>query len=464
MIDLTLFKNKKFAIFGLGKSGISTASALNNAGAETYLWDDNKSACEAAQKAGFNVHDFSTFDFSGLDGLILSPGVPLTHPKPHWSVNKANDASIPILGDVELFLQAIKQNEQSKLIAVTGTNGKSTTVSLIHHILKHAGLDAHLGGNIGTTTILNMPEVTDGRIYIAELSSYQIDLMPSLQQPNSAPNIAVLTNISADHIDRHGSIEHYAQVKSQIFKCQKLGDLAIIGIDDEFGKQFSLKYKSITISSHQKNADFYCENQQVNKADKPLFSLKNAPSLQGVHNAQNAAIAYNIAKYFNIDDVAIQTAMENFKGLAHRMEYVGKIKTNNGDILFINDSKATNVEAVKSALSAYDNVYWLAGGLAKDGGLQPLLNDMQKIKKAYLFGASAQSFASDLKNNINSEIFLTMQAAINKALTEIMHTDVDGQKVILLSPAAASFDQFKDFEQRGDNFKQMAQKLGAKLR
>lgn len=462
MIDLSQFAGQKFAVFGLGKSGLSTASALKNAGAEVFLWDDNEKSRDNAEALGHNVADLRLMDFKQFDGLMLSPGVPLTHPKPHWTAVKANEDNIPILGDVELFLRAVKQNKKAKIIAVTGTNGKSTTVSLIHHMLCFAGLDAHLGGNIGSTTVLDMPQVKADRIYIVELSSYQIDLMPSLQKQGFAPDISVLINVSADHIDRHGTIEHYADVKSQIFVAQGDVDLAIIGIDDEFGAKFAKQYDAQCVSAVDQQADIYCENGQIFHEGKSLLDLSNATSLQGVHNAQNAAIAYKIAKYFDISDDVILKAMNSFGGLEHRMEIVGRIEDYNGEILFVNDSKATNAEAVKPALGAYKNIYWIAGGRAKDGGLKPLIAPLKQITKAYLFGEAAQKFAGDLEGVANFEIFSQMSASVNKALTDIRHTDEDGLKVILLSPAAASFDQFDSFEQRGEMFKQLAIQLGAK--
>lgn len=462
MIDLSLFRGQKFAVFGLGKTGLSTATALKNAGAEVFLWDDNEKSRINAQGLGHQITDLSKMDFEPLDGLMLSPGVPLTHPKPHWTVDKANAAGIAILGDIELFLQAVKADKRAKIVAVTGTNGKSTTVSLIHHVLLQAGLDVHLGGNIGSTTVLDMPEVKQDRIYIVELSSYQIDLMPSLQKHGFAPDVAVLINVSPDHIDRHGTIENYAKVKSQIFVQQAAGDLALIGVDDEFGAGFAKDYDATTISAINLSADIFCQNGRISQNGNTLLDLSHAPSLQGVHNAQNAAVAYEIAKYFDVDELVIGKAMVSFKGLEHRMELVGKITTQNGDILFINDSKATNAEAVKPALGAYDNIYWVAGGLAKQGGLEPLIEPLKKIKKAYLFGAAADEFAMELDGVAEYEVFSKMSDSVNKALTDIMHNGGNGLKVILLSPAAASFDQFESFEQRGASFKQLAIELGAK--
>lgn len=462
MIDLSLFSGQRFAVFGLGISGLSTASALENAGAHVTLWDDNEASRQNAIDLGHNVRDLAVEDFSQFDGLILSPGVPLTHPKPHWTVEKAKAANLPIMGDAELFLQAVKQNKRAKIVAVTGTNGKSTTVSLIHHVLRQAKLDAHLGGNIGSTTVLDMPEIAQDRIYIVELSSYQIDLMPSLQKSGFAPDVSVLINVSADHIDRHGTIENYAEVKSQIFVQQGVDDLAIVGVDDEFGARFAKYYDAKSLSAISRLADIYCENGRISADGEMLLDLIDAPSLQGVHNAQNAAIAYVIAQYFEVADAVIAKAMNDFSGLEHRMELVGKIATEHGEILFINDSKATNAEAVKPALGAYEQIYWVAGGRGKQGGLKPLLKPLEKIKKAYLFGECAQEFAGQLVGVANFEVFSQMSESVNKALTDIMHNEVDGLKVILLSPAAASFDQFESFEVRGKRFKQLAKKLGAK--
>ncbi|MCJ8324525.1 MAG: UDP-N-acetylmuramoyl-L-alanine--D-glutamate ligase [Rhizobiales bacterium] len=463
MIDLSLFKGQYFAIFGLGKSSLATATALERAGAKVALWDDEEKSRHQAAKDGHNILDLTIADFGRFDGLILSPGVPLTHPKPHWVVDKAKQANLPIMGDIELFLRAVKHAGVGKIVAVTGTNGKSTTVSLIHHILSEAGLDAHLGGNIGSTMALDLPTTSATKIYILELSSYQIDLMPSLQKPGLAPDIAVLVNVSADHLDRHGDLKHYAQVKAQIFEPQTAEDLAIIGIDDEFGAKFADIYNAVSISAVQQNADIFCKNGQILQNGQPILEFGQAVNLQGVHNAQNTAIAYEIAKYFGVEDEVIKQGLHSFKGLEHRMEYVGKIASRAGDILFINDSKATNAEAVKPALGAYENVYWLAGGQGKQGGLQPLYESLKHIKKAYVFGQSAPDFADELTNITACEVFLNMGEAINKALTDIMHTGDDGLKVILLSPAAASFDQFDNFEKRGQMFKQMAKDLGAKL-
>lgn len=463
MIDLSLFDGQYFAIFGLGKSSLATATALERAGAKVALWDDDEHSRDNAAKNGHMLLDLSTAEFKQFDGLVLSPGVPLTHPRPHWVVQKANQENIPILGDIELFLRAIKHSGVGKIVAVTGTNGKSTTVSLIHHILVEAGLDAHLGGNIGSTMALDLPAATTSKIYILELSSYQIDLMPSLQKQGFAPDIAVLINVSADHLDRHGTLENYAKVKSQIFKQQGLADLSIIGIDDEFGEKYANIYDSITISALQKNAGIYCKNGMILHNGQPILTFDEAQSLHGIHNAKNTAIAYKIAKIFAVEDVVIKRGLLSFSGLEHRMEYVGKIANQNGDILFVNDSKATNAEAVKPALGAYENVFWLAGGQSKQGGLQPLYESIKHIKKAYTFGHSGQGFADEIENLAECEVFSDMNEAINKALTDIMHTKLDGLKVILLSPAAASFDQFENFEKRGQLFKHLAKELGAKL-
>ncbi len=475
MIDLSFLSGKQFAIFGLGKSGLSTARALQAGGATVKLWDDNEHGRTHALNAGFDLQNLYETNLSQFDGLILSPGVPLTHPVPHDLVKAANAANISVIGDVELFLQAIKQVKGAKFIAVTGTNGKSTTVSLIHHILYDAGLNVHLGGNIGSTAVLDMAEVMADHVYVVELSSYQIDLMPSLQKVGFAPDVSVLINVSADHIDRHGTIENYANVKSQIFKNQHSGDLAIIGVDDEFGIKFAQDYvcrpehgQLIRVAATNKQADIFCVNGSAvkntnNENENELFNLDSAIRLQGVHNLQNAAIAYEIAKYFNIDDQKIKAAMHSFSGLEHRMETVGRILTADGEILFINDSKATNAEAVKPALGAYQQVYWLVGGLAKEGGLQSLKGELDNVKKAYLFGSSAQEYANNLVGVVNFEVFLKMEDAINKALTEIVHSNLKGQKVVLLSPAAASFDQFKNFEARGNRFKKIVKKRGAKL-
>lgn len=446
MFSATTFADKKLGVFGLARSGISCATALRLGGAEVFAWDDSEPAVEKATAEGIAITNLHSVDFQTLDALVLSPGVPLTHPEPHWTVVKAKGAGIPVIGDTEIFARELTK-VGAKLVAITGTNGKSTTTALIGHMLREAGLDVDVGGNIGLA-VFNLRAPVANRIYVLELSSFQIDLMPSLK-----PDLGILTNITPDHLDRHGTLEHYAAVKARLFAKMTNADTALIGVDDEPSAQIYAKHKSATAISVKHALDDgisapdgilrFCKQGQV----RDEIDLRAMPALKGRHNWQNACMAYGASKAFNISSEKIKAAMNSFPGLAHRMQEIARA----GQVAFVNDSKATNADAAEKALSSYDNIYWIAGGIAKAGGIEPLAPYFNRISKAYLIGAAAADFAKTLQGKVPFELSETLDHAVNSAARDAA-TSAKPSPVVLLSPACASFDHYKNFEVRGDAF------------
>lgn len=443
---------RRIALFGLGVSGLACARSLRDGGADVLAWDDAEPACERARESNIALTDLSAHDWKDLDALVLAPGVPLTHPQPHWTVTRAQEAGVEVIGDTEIFMRALNAGgAQNRLIAITGTNGKSTTTALLAHILNHGGLKAELGGNIGTP-VLELSDPGSGVIYVVEFSSYQIDLTPSLK-----PHVGILLNITPDHLDRHGDLEHYAAVKARLFANQNADDLAIIAIDDDLTRAISDNLPSnaqcVTVSSlapHMGDIDVedgVLRGSRSAEADI-VGDLRNIGALRGQHNWQNAVAAYAAARRFGLAPDEIFQALRSFPGLAHRMEQV----VHRGKILFVNDSKATNAEAAARALASFDRIYWIAGGLAKEGGIDGLTRFFPKIAKAYLIGDAADAFAAVLDGSVPFEDTSTMEAAVNAALRDAI-ADEDSEPVILLSPACASFDQYRNFEIRGDAFK-----------
>jgi UDP-N-acetylmuramoylalanine--D-glutamate ligase len=444
MFAATTFKGKSVAVFGLARSGISCALNLMAGGADVFAWDDSEPSVEKARMEGVSIANLHAVDFKSLDCLVLSPGVPLTHPEPHWTVVKARQAGIEIIGDTEAFAREV-QGSGAKIVAITGTNGKSTTTALIGHVLKSAGLDVDVGGNIGLA-VFNLRKPALDRIYVLELSSFQIDLMPSLH-----PDVGILTNLTPDHLDRHGTMENYAAVKAKLFAKMTAQDSALVCIDDEWCaaiaknnrgiKQVSVLHKLETGISAPDGILYDGANE---------IDLRDMPALKGRHNWQNACMAYGAAKALGVSAAEIAKAMKSFPGLAHRMQQVGVV---NG-VAFINDSKATNADAAEKALASYDNIFWIAGGIAKAGGIEPLEPYFPKIKKAYLIGAAATQFADTLQGKVDFVVSESLEAAVKSA-----SADAVGKGVVLLSPACASFDHFKNFEVRGDAFVKVVSQL-----
>ncbi|MEN0087181.1 MAG: UDP-N-acetylmuramoyl-L-alanine--D-glutamate ligase [Pseudomonadota bacterium] len=446
MIPVRSFTGRKVALFGLGGSGIASAQALREGGADVVCWDDNPASVETARKANLSCEDLRSIDMSTRDALVLAPGVPLTHPAPHWSVELANRANVPIIGDIELFQRELAAfGAEAKWVGITGTNGKSTTTALIAHILLQAGEDVRMGGNIGTA-VLQLEPPKASAIYVVECSSYQIDLAPSL-----APDVGLLLNITPDHLDRHGTIEHYAAVKARLIEGAQT---AVVVVDDapstEIARARSAKAGLVQVSGNLalESGLFALDGaiyQVAGTVRNLVASLENAPSLAGPHNAQNAAAAVAICLSLGVQREVIQAGLDSFPGLAHRMERVG---TRDG-VLFINDSKATNAEAAAPALAAFDQVHWIAGGVPKTGGIEPLAGSFGHIKRAYLIGEAAGDFAGTLSaHQVDFEISGGLDQAVAAAACQ-----AKSGEVILLSPCCASFDQFKNFEVRGDSFR-----------
>jgi UDP-N-acetylmuramoylalanine--D-glutamate ligase len=446
MFPAHTFKGRRVALFGLARSGTACVEALRLGGAEVFAWDDSEAAIGAARVAGFPVADLNMIDFKSLDSLVLSPGVPLTHPEPHWTVVKAKAAGIEIIGDAEIFQREVT-GSGARVVAITGTNGKSTTTALIGHIFKAVGRDVDVGGNIGTAVFLMRPPVRD-RIYVLELSSFQIDLMPSLK-----PDVGILTNLTPDHLDRHGDMDHYAEVKARMFAKQAAGDTAMVGVDDEWCAEIAagiknessvrtvsvLKHLSDGVSAAGGVLSDFASGKEIAQID-----LRVMPSLKGAHNWQNACMAYGAARALGLSVDEITKAMRSFPGLAHRMQEIGRL----GNVSFVNDSKATNADAAAKALSSFENIYWIAGGVPKSGGIESLASYFSHIKKAYLIGEAAGSFAKTLGGHVASEMSGTLDRAVVAAARDAKDTN----GVVLLSPACASFDHYRNFEIRGDAF------------
>lgn len=368
MIPVTCMAGRTLALFGLGGSGLATAKSLLAGGAKVVAWDDSASARGAAQAAGITIADLHGIDWKDIAALVLAPGVPLTHPVPHWSVGLAREAGVEVIGDIELFCRERRGRTPTPLIAITGTNGKSTTTALITHILRKAGMMVEMGGNIGAPA-LSLAPPTEGLVYVLECSSFQIDLAPSLD-----PTIGVLTNITPDHLDRHGTFEAYAAIKERLIENS---DLAIIGVDDDPSvaiarRRGEAKRNVACVSAGAKlNLGFYAQVKagRVTVVWKTpggkieLADLTGVASLRGAHNAQNAAAACAVASALRVPPETIRAAIRTFPGLPHRMEQVGRI----GDVLFINDSKATNADSAEKALLSFRDIFWIAGGKAKEG-------------------------------------------------------------------------------------------------
>ncbi len=444
MFAATLFKGKRVAVFGLARSGISCAVALRDGGALVFAWDDAGPSVEKAVAEGISVKNLHEVDFSTLDALVLSPGVPFTHPEPHWTVIKARAAGIEIIADTEVFCREAAA-AGAIIVAITGTNGKSTTTALVAHVLNFAGLDVEMGGNIGLA-VFNLRKPMKGFVYVLELSSFQLDLMPQFK-----PHIGVLTNLTPDHLDRHGTMENYAAVKARLFSKQLAGDIAVIGIDDSWSKTIAgnVAARGVTVwkvSVTDAVPDGIAVHRGV-LADhgQPALDLSGMQSLRGKHNWQNAAVAYVVAQAFDIPASKIRAAMESFPGLAHRMQQIASL----GDVIFVNDSKATNADAAEKALSTFDHIYWIAGGILKAGGIEPLAPLFDRIAKAYLIGLAAPDFGRVLDGKVPYKISGTLEQAVIDATEDARHS---GKAVVLLSPACSSFDQYQNFEVRGDAF------------
>ena len=453
MTPVETFRARRVALFGLGGSGLATARALAAGGAEVAVWDDDATSRARAAAAGFAPLDLAVADWRGFAALVLAPGVPLTHPKPHWTIEKAKAAGVEVIGDVELYArERAARAPEAPLVAITGTNGKSTTTALIAHVLSEAGRDVAMGGNIGVP-ILELPPPALSRVHVVECSTFQIDLAPSLR-----PTVGTLINLTPDHLDRHGTMENYAAIKERLVAR---ANVALVGVDDAYCRAIAERLRAagrrvVTISAGPSpQADVWVEDRfVVARGEAGSVDLRAAPALRGAHNGQNAAFAFAAARALAVDPATIARAMASFPGLAHRMEQVGRL----GRALFVNDSKATNADAAEKALMSFHDIYWILGGKPKAGGIEPLRGLFDRVVKAYLIGAASDEFARTLEGAVAFERCGTLENAVAAAARDAEKSDA-AEPVALLSPACASYDQFANFEARGDRFRELVAAL-----
>ena len=482
MIPVTTFAGATVAVFGLARSGLAAAHALLAGGAKVACWDDGERSRGQAQAEGLPLVNLTTADWSAFTALVVAPGVPLTHPEPHWTVKRARSAGLPVIGDTELFFRELAQQARKPhVIGITGTNGKSTTTALCGHLLRMAGLGSAMGGNIGEA-VLGLPPFGDIEAYVIELSSYQIDLTPTL-----GPAVGVMSNLTPDHLDRHGTLEHYAAVKERLVAG---AETAVVGLDDGWSRAMALHRCARglpTIGVHVTEdatrpagavtaGDLAAfedaggtlwlaspEGEITARRDRRsevLASLATVATLRGAHNAQNAGLALAACHVLGIPIATLASGLDSYPGLAHRCELIGRI----GRVLFVNDSKATNADAAAKALSAYDGIFWIAGGLAKEGGIESLAPFFPRMRKAYLIGKAAQSFSRTLASAGVAHVAAgTLEAAVMAAATDAAAA-AGTESVVLLSPACASFDQFTDFEHRGNAFRTLVSQLPGLVR
>jgi UDP-N-acetylmuramoylalanine--D-glutamate ligase len=452
MTPVTTFSGRRVALFGLGGSGLATARALIAGGAEVVAWDDGAEGVARAGAEGIPTSDLRAADWSGLSALVLAPGVPLTHPEPHWSVRLAQEAGVEIIGDIELFCRERRAvAPDAPFVAITGTNGKSTTTALIAHVLAQAGRDVQMGGNIGTA-ILSLAPPDGTRVHVIEMSSFQIDLTPSLD-----PSVGVLMNITPDHLDRHGTMEQYAAIKERLIQG---AGLAVVGIDDGPSRAIADRRAERLVRVHVGAGPAPADGLGVSDghvrdgAGEDLADVNGVGSLRGAHNWQNAAVAVAVARALNVSPDEIRAGLASFPGLPHRMEEVGR----RGKVLFVNDSKATNADSTEKALTAFRDIHWILGGKAKDGGIFPLVPYFERVAHAYLIGAATDAFAATLEGAVPYTRCGTLDAAVEQAAANAAASGVP-EPVVLLSPACASYDQFRNFEVRGDRFRELVRAL-----
>jgi UDP-N-acetylmuramoylalanine--D-glutamate ligase len=466
MTPITTFAGRRVAVFGLGLSGLAVCRALKAGGAQVAAADDSAAGRDAASAAGFAVEDLRQADWSRFATLVLAPGVPLTHPEPHWTVAKASTANVEIIGDIELFCrERAKLSPEAPFFAITGTNGKSTTTALIAHILRAAGRDTQMGGNIGTA-ILALAPPADERFHVIEMSSFQIELTPSLD-----PTIGVLLNITPDHLDRHGTMQHYADLKSRVVAEARR---PIVGEDDDWCRDIIERLRlanrtwvDVVSAQERVSHGWYAQGTEL-IARAPwtgplgaFADLVGIGSLRGRHNLQNALAASAACMIAGVSAADVAAALTTFPGLPHRLEEIGRL----GRTLFINDSKATNADSAATALAAFPgDIHWIIGGKPKEGGIESLASYFPRIAKAYLIGEASDEFARTLEGKAAYDRCGTLDAAV-AAATRDAASGAAADPVVLLSPACASYDQFKNFEVRGDAFRALVAALpGIQLR
>lgn len=460
MIPVQGYSGKRVGVLGLGRSGLASARALREGGAVPLCWDDNPAAREKASAEGFEIVELGAQGaLEEMACLVVSPGIPHLYPSPNPVIRAALSAGVPVDNDISLFFGSFGTRDwdnfdvMPKVVAITGSNGKSTTSALIHHVLEQAGRNTQLAGNIGRG-VLDIDPAADGDVVVLELSSYQTDLARNL-----TPDVAVFTNLSPDHLDRHNGMGGYFAAKRRLF-AEGGPDRAIIGIDEDEGlylagqlSQSAADDRVIRISVEQKLTgpgwqvfakkgflSEYRKGRQVGSID-----LRPIKGLPGVHNHQNACAAYAVCRTLGLAPKVIEQGFASFGGLPHRSQIIAEA----AGVTYVNDSKATNVDAAAKALSAFKNIRWICGGLEKEGGLEALQSASGNVTKAYVIGREAASFAMQL-GNIDAEVCTSMEKAVARAMEEAAEGDT-----VLLAPAAASFDQYDSFEKRGDHFAEL---------
>lgn len=440
---------ENYLILGLARSGISALRYLIEQGKTVYVSDENpERIVEACAEGGIVWTE--EYKFESLTALIQSPGIPLTHP----ITIAAQQYGVNVIGDVDLFRQAYPS---AKIVGITGTNGKSTTATLIGHILDKCGIPVAVGGNVGIP-VMSLPELSDKGVYVLELSSYQLDLSQSL-----GITIAAWTNITPDHLERHKTMEDYVYAKSKIFASKTTPPLSVMATDDKYSQEVFDRmnaahpgcFTQVSVIRPLSQGIFVFDGMLIDSTGNDRINLGDISQLEylkGIHNYQNIAIAYAVCKRLGLEPRDIMAAIQTFTGLAHRQEYVATIQ----DVTFINDSKATNADSAAHALKTYEKIYWVVGGRAKSDGINNLLPLLSNVKKAYLIGESADDFAATLSGMIPYEICGDITTAVHKAYNDAKS---DTQSTVLLAPACASFDQFRDFEHRGDVFKEIVKQI-----
>jgi UDP-N-acetylmuramoylalanine--D-glutamate ligase len=434
VISSRAFAGRRYAVLGLARSGLATVEALVASGAGVTAWDDREEARDDAMALGADIGNPLEIDLIGFAGVVVSPGVPLNR---HPITAHAREAHVPVIGDIELFAEARDELPAHKVVGITGTNGKSTVTALIQHMLESAGVPSLMGGNIGLP-ILSRDPLAEGGVYVLELSSYQIDLSHSL-----ACDVAVLTNLSPDHLDRYDGFAGYTASKARLFSLQHRDQVAIVAVDDDPSKMIASR--------------IYHRLHRVSAKDIDPVDQARWPALQGPHNAQNAVCAIAVCRVLGLNDEQIERGLATYKSLPHRMELVGEV----GGVSWFNDSKATNAASAAPALAAFppapdQRLHWIAGGKAKGDGLAACRPWFGHVKRAYLIGEAMEPFAGEIGDAIPVERSGDIATAVKHAAAAAKPGDI-----VLLSPACASFDQFKDYEQRGDVFRAAVQALGA---
>lgn len=461
MITLRSYQDKKLGVIGLGKSGNATIATLLASGADVFVWDDKedgrKTLAHSTTSGKLQLGDPANWPWKDINALVISPGVPLTHPAPHRAVLMAKEYNIPVIGDIELFCETQMSTQK---IAITGTNGKSTTTSLIAHIIQSAGRKVEVGGNLGTPALSLNPLGNEG-CYVLELSSYQLDLLQTAHF-----NIAMLLNLTPDHIDRHGSMEGYVTAKTHIFERQNRHDFALISLDDDYSRSVYAEQKQkskaqiIAISriNPLKQGVFIDKDgtlhDKIDPKNPANIRINDIVNLTGRHNWQNAAFAYAACRVYGIPVRDIEKGLRSYPGLRHRLQIVSSVH----GVRFINDSKATNADATSNALAPFSNIYWILGGRPKEGGINSLSRYFDSINHAFLIGEAEDAFAQTLEGKVPYTKCGTLAKAFDEA-TKLAFAERKQNAVVLLSPACASFDQWKNFEERGDAFCKMVESL-----